>query len=394
MYSPHKHSYIQLRSSGVNPRIINRAVNLARQQPTIDTTDLEPPLNRLTSEQPCIPTQNVDPTRRPLAFGRLAIPKLCRELHSDDVEIVKAAIASFMDLLHDPEKGYQALSIRVPDRMADLLIHKEPDIREKACMALTIICNLANGKTVIAQNKTILKNLSTGLVDREAAVRLKAADCVQNIAEYWVAADELISFGFIPMLLNYVCKDVDEIVAIHLQTLYSLMYGTVGIEQVLNNNGFKVFSSLMESELDSLRATSLKCLTRLLAIPRGKQIAYDADLLSDLNRLLHDERPPVYGASASATMFATIKSAAKIKAIKLQQLPERLIKLCHDSDHPMTKLNCMHTLTNICEHPETRKHVCENYYSILENLPVEDDDELITAYNTLMQGLNWTPQQG
>lgn len=52
--------------------------HLAREQSTIDTADLEPPLQRLTSEQPNIPIENVDVTRQSIAFGRWAIPKLVR----------------------------------------------------------------------------------------------------------------------------------------------------------------------------------------------------------------------------------------------------------------------------------------------------------------------------
>ncbi|KAI4459361.1 rtdr1 [Holotrichia oblita] len=394
MYSPHKHSYLHLRSSGVNPRIINRAVNLAREQPTIDPGDFEPPWNRLTSEQPCSPTKNVDSTRRPLAFGKLAIPKLCRELHSDDLEVVKAAITSFVDVLHDPEKGYQALRIRVPDRMADLLVHDEPDIRERTCMALTIVSGLADGKAAIAQNKTILGNLSCLLNDSEAAVRLKAAECLYMLSEFWPIADELIEFGYVPILLNHVCEDIEEVATIHLHTLDALMYGYEGVEHALEHNGFEIFCSMIDGDLASLKASSLKCLSKLLATPHGKQMAYDADLLDDLNRLLHYEESDVYGASASAIMFATIKSAAKIKAIQLKRLPHRLVKLCHDSEHPLTKLQCIQALTNICEHPQTRQLVCGTYYDTLENLQVGDEEELIAAHNNLMKGLNWTPQQG
>lgn len=41
-----------------------------------DEHDLDPPFNRLTSEQPNIPIQNIDITRRPLGFGNVAMKKL------------------------------------------------------------------------------------------------------------------------------------------------------------------------------------------------------------------------------------------------------------------------------------------------------------------------------
>lgn len=48
----------------------------ARSKPATDEFDLDPPFLRLCSEQPNVPIQNVDVTRRPLAFGRCALPKL------------------------------------------------------------------------------------------------------------------------------------------------------------------------------------------------------------------------------------------------------------------------------------------------------------------------------
>lgn len=394
MYSPHKHSYLQSRSSGVNPRIINRSVNLARQQPTIDPGDFEPPLNRLTSERPCIPTKNVDPTRRPLAFGKLAIPKLCRELHSADRYIQKAAITSFIDVLHDPEKGYQALSIRVPDRMADLLQHEDPEIRERTCLALRVVAGLGDGKAAIVGNKTILTNLSNLFNDPKPQVRIKAAACIQRVSEFWVTADTLIDFGYIPLLLQCVCKEREEIAAIHLETLEALMYSSQGIQEALENDGFAIFFRFIDGEINSLKSVSLRCLTKLLAQPVGKQMAYDGGLLTDLNRLLRIEDPEVYEAAAAAIMFATVKSAAKIKAINLSRLPRRLVSLSRDSEHPLTQLHCMQALTNVCEHPTTRKTVCDNHYTELETVPVGDDEELKNVHNNLMKGLNWTPQDG
>lgn len=125
MFSIHKNSYLQSQYPEINPRLLNRCVqrgkqqqltinfshiwlryniitlsiketvesywkfinkylkpllNVARDYEWIDVHDLEPPLHRLVSEHPNIPVPNVDVTRRPLAFGRRAMPKLVRTL--------------------------------------------------------------------------------------------------------------------------------------------------------------------------------------------------------------------------------------------------------------------------------------------------------------------------
>ena len=100
----------------------------------------------------------------------------------------------------------------------------------------------------------------------------------------------------------------------------------------------------------------------------------------------------VYQAAAELIVFATIKSAAKIKATRVVHLPDRLVALVHDYNNPSTQLFCLQALTNICEHPAIRKHVCENYFDELQDLFVGDDPELNYDKNILMKVVGWTPQ--
>ncbi|KAJ8944778.1 hypothetical protein NQ318_003646 [Aromia moschata] len=131
IFSINKNSYLHSKYEEINPRLINRCVQKARDfewqpvfdllgQPRVfnwqDVYDLEPPFNRLTSDQPTIPAPNVDVTRRPVAFGRWAMPKLRRELHHANEKVVIAAIESIADLSHDSEKGYEAVRLKIVDR--------------------------------------------------------------------------------------------------------------------------------------------------------------------------------------------------------------------------------------------------------------------------------------
>lgn len=49
---------------------------IAREEEAIDAFDTSPPFLRLSSQQPNIPIKKVDVTRRPLGFGRVAMPLL------------------------------------------------------------------------------------------------------------------------------------------------------------------------------------------------------------------------------------------------------------------------------------------------------------------------------
>lgn len=88
----------------------------ARQNLLEDFYDGEPFCLRITSNQPDIPVEEVDATRSPLAFGRLGLPKIRRELHHKDEMVVIRALYSLSDLVHDPEKAFEALRLKIPDR--------------------------------------------------------------------------------------------------------------------------------------------------------------------------------------------------------------------------------------------------------------------------------------
>lgn len=51
----------------------------------------------------------MDPSRAPVAFGRLAVPQLFAELQQPEEERRLPALASLCDLLHDPELIHQTL---------------------------------------------------------------------------------------------------------------------------------------------------------------------------------------------------------------------------------------------------------------------------------------------
>lgn len=52
----------------------------------------------------------MDPSRAPVAFGRLAVPQLFAELQQPEEERRLPALASLCDLLHDPELIHQTLA--------------------------------------------------------------------------------------------------------------------------------------------------------------------------------------------------------------------------------------------------------------------------------------------
>lgn len=175
-------------------------------KPTIDAFDSMPPFNRLTSNQPCLPIENCDITRRPLAFGRLAMPKLViftffarfyikiikilifklRELHNSNQCMVKQAITTICDLVHDPERNYEAIKLHLPARLVPLLEHPDAEVRERTLIALTTIGNLMDGKNAIVKNNEMMKNIKLCMEDEEIPVRLQAFSLLETLSLIWM----------------------------------------------------------------------------------------------------------------------------------------------------------------------------------------------------------------
>lgn len=392
MYSYNKNSYLQGSCKNFNPGLLNRVVQRAWDGITnIDEHDLEPPFNRLTSEQPTIPVNNVDPTRRAESFGRWALPKLRRELHSKNLEVVVAALTSISDLVHDPEKCYEAINLKIVDRLVDLLAHEIPAIRQRTAFTLKVMAGVAMGKEAIVNNETLLKNLLDKVEDEYADVRIAVAACLEMVARYWMTADVLVEAGFIPVLLTNL-NDHTEIVEMHLETLKWLLYCD-GKKIALDEQGFETLVKLLDRTEDTILAKACQAIVRLCMIKEGRKLAKELNLLPDFNRLLHDERSEVHTAAAEAITFCTIKSCEKIAASKIKGLPSRLVHLSRNKLNPSGQIFAIKALTSLCEHPSVRTEVRVKHYKDVQSIQLREDRPEIQSYkSTLMTMLQWTPQ--
>lgn len=240
MHPLNKNSYLQSRTQDINSRILNRSVDVARNQPTLDESDFDPGYNRLTSQYPYIPSTHVDPTRRPEAFGRWALPKLRRELHNKDNKVVLQAVTSLSDLLHDPERVYEAVTLKIPNRLADLLTHQMAEIRERVCITLTTLSGIASGREVIVKCNLLLNNLAKLMDDKEETIRFKVAILLETISRTWFAADYLVDAGFIKLILDRISKEMDNIKLTYLEALMFLMYAE-GKDEALSLGAFDLF---------------------------------------------------------------------------------------------------------------------------------------------------------
>lgn len=70
--------------------------------------------------------------------------------------------------------------------MIDLLQANSKEVRERICMALTVLAELADGAEMLVLNTTFLENLAAVIEDPFPAVRIKAAALLEMLTRNWM----------------------------------------------------------------------------------------------------------------------------------------------------------------------------------------------------------------
>lgn len=73
-------------------------------------------------------------------------------------------------------------------RMADLMVHDEDVIRERTCMALTIMAELDAGREMMCKNQLLLDHLALIVEDTVSPVRMKAAVLIEMLSRVWMGS--------------------------------------------------------------------------------------------------------------------------------------------------------------------------------------------------------------
>lgn len=150
---PEKHIYLKDElTEDFNQKVINRIIERQLSTKKPDNDDLPKRiLPKLSSQMPVIYAPNVDPTRAKQAFGRWALPKLKKELHFEDLTVVMQSLNTISDLVHNPEKSFEAIRIGIVERLIDLMTHERDFIREKVCMIFYTLAGQETGRRAIVR---------------------------------------------------------------------------------------------------------------------------------------------------------------------------------------------------------------------------------------------------
>ncbi|XP_008206988.1 radial spoke head 14 homolog isoform X2 [Nasonia vitripennis] len=303
---PELNSFLQGFDARVPKKVLDRMVDKAK----LDKNAHYGPrstIPRLASTQPQCFAPNVDLTRAKCAFGSFAISKLKKELHSHDPLIVRQAVTTLGDLLVNPEKLIEAVKLNIVDRLSDLLISEDPYLRERVALVFTTIANQSAGRESILKNLGVVANLSKGLNDCLAAVRLKVALVLESLARDYCAADMLCNCGFVESVAAKLDGERNDILVVRLEILRFLLYRDVKV-RAIEAGVFEKLTTLLDRKNERVILSVLSCLSVLCEDVRGKRRAIEVDLLSCLKIFVEDEA------------LTNVAEAPKARAILLRNI--------------------------------------------------------------------------
>lgn len=337
---------------------------------------------RITTQLP----PNIDVTKAPLAYGDRALPKLNRELKDPELITRQRALMTLCDYLHDPEHIADALlKVGVAESLKALLSDPDGTVRHKATEALYIISGHNIGRDAFI-DFSIIFPLSKLFDDELDIVRRNAHMAMEMLTEFHPGAEGVVETHLIPILVDKLKVEVDEIKEYILDTLHFCM--RLDQVQALIAGAMEVFTELLLHESPIIRAKAARDVMDLSVPLDGKRKACECNSLPSLVTLLSDEDPDVRSKAAGAIMTITITTQGKYTAIKAGAIPE-LVKLVDDESSEV-RLNAITAITTLSEAPEGRREVLENVDKIRKR--TEDESAaVVKAAEIAVKVITWKP---
>uniref|UniRef100_A0A094ZTW9 Rhabdoid tumor deletion region protein 1 n=1 Tax=Schistosoma haematobium TaxID=6185 RepID=A0A094ZTW9_SCHHA len=277
------------------------------------------------------PPPNVDPTKATLAYGRLAIKRINRELKDTDLTTRQRAVKALCDYLHDPE-------------------HIEEAVNEEHAI----------GRTV-ALRHNILESFEPLLdFNQPDVIRLNTHRAIELLTTNLTGVQAIIEAKYIDLLVKCVEKEVDEIKIIVLNTLYHCF--SFETEEGLNAGGIPLFTKLLTHSNTKIRTRAAQNILRLCVNLRGKQEALDNETIPALVSMLNDPSEDLKAFSAGALGFICTTNHGRYTTLNAGAIP--LLLNLIDDKCSRVRVNTFKVLTCLSETPEGRRILLDHLNKI------------------------------
>ncbi|XP_077456172.1 radial spoke head 14 homolog isoform X1 [Stigmatopora argus] len=363
---------------------------------------------------------HLDPSRAPVAFGRLAIPELFARLVEPDAAERLRALASLCDVTHDPERLYQVVSEGFLDQLEVLLKDLDPAVRTRTCELLHLITSHNIGRQALLCSP-LLARLSQLLDDPSPVCRTRAHRVMNSLALLPAGANALQAL--VPKLMLKLEAEQEEkeeeVQALLLSTLSCC--SRLDARPALTHRGVTLIGRKLSHACSDIRREAAGAMMALSVPVEGKRQVCEAAVLPVLADLLRDRDVDVQANAAGAIMNTAVITTGGVAAdsdsdnrwagclrsappgkhqcLELDVLPVLLQLLSHreaDAEEERRRkalvLYSLRALTSLAEAPDGRRR-------LLLRLPLlvgrseapEEDPDIRRAAWTAVNVVTWTP---
>ncbi|XP_061625217.1 radial spoke head 14 homolog isoform X1 [Phyllopteryx taeniolatus] len=366
---------------------------------------------------------HIDPSRAPVAFGRLAIPELFAQLVEPDAARRLRALASLCDLTHDPERLYQVVTEGFLDQLDVLLKDGDSAVRTRTCELLHLITSHNIARQALLSSP-LLARLSQLLDDPSPLCRTRAHRVINSLALLpagrQVHLDDIRESQqtcfFYPeahmpganALQNLVPKMMlklqeeqeekeEEVQALLLSTLSCCSRLDAG--PALSHRGVTLIGRKLSHTCSNIRREAAGAMMALSVPVEGKRQVCEAAVLPVLADLLRDQDVDVQANAAGAIMNTVVITTGKHQCLELDVLPvllqllsERKQDVEEEQRRKALVLYSLRALTSLAEAPDGRQRLLlELPLLVGRSEPPEEDADIRCAARTAVNVVTWTP---
>ncbi|XP_039582080.1 radial spoke head 14 homolog [Passer montanus] len=328
---------------------------------------------------------DIDPTKAAVAFGRRALPKLKEELQSPELLTQQRALMALCDLVHDPEKVYQAIALGFLDSLKTLLVHQDQTVRQKTTEVLSVMALHSIGREGLIRSGVI--SALTGLLDDPVDIcRKNTHQIFDMLARLPEGAGGVLKAGLIPPLVLKLKTELDEIQELILGTLSNCL--RVEVSEALAAGAVSVLKEKLSHPSTAIRSKAAWVLLEISSHAEGKIAVCKEEVIPVLLSLLEDTQPQVQVSSAGALMFALVAPQGRCTAMGAEAIPPLLSLVAEETS--TARLNAIKALALLAELPGGRGTLLAQRDSILRCL--EDPSEAVQrAAEIAITVIDWKP---
>ncbi|KAL2092244.1 hypothetical protein ACEWY4_012042 [Coilia grayii] len=336
---------------------------------------------RISEELPPL----LDPTKAPVAFGNRALPRLSMELQDPELYIRQRALVALCDLVHDPERAYEAVEKDCLERLKVLLKDEDSYVRTKSTEVLYLLATHNVGRQAFLRYDMVgpLSELLNEPVD---ACRRNMHLALKMIAEFPAGAACIVAQDLVHQLVLKVPVEREDIRALLLETLSCLV--RVDALPALQSDGVATLREQLKSPSLAIRRAAVSAMVGISVPTDGKHRVCEEDVLPILVSLLSDDDSQVCASAAGTIMNTAVITKGKYQALKAGAIPA-LLQLV-ESEVRAVSANALRALTCLAEAPPARVEL-HQHVPLLQTRLSHPEPIIQRAAETAIRVISWKP---